>query len=118
MDPNVPAHSELFDTEWNPLCIEDSYEHLDPMRIGCPPRLQEAIQVAERLAEGLDFVRVDLYDLPGGLAFGEMTSCPWGGLVKLSPPGADERLGRYWEPYSASPVDCMEFQSCARGRRI
>ena len=107
--PNTPGLSALFDRDWNPLPAY--YLHgrsdLDPglARAPRPLHLETAIQVAERLAEGLDFIRVDLYDLPDGLAFGEMTSHPWAGLVSLSPPGADELLGRYWEPFSASPVD-------------
>ena len=37
------------------------------------------IEIAERLGEGVDFVRVDLYDVDGRVVFGELTNYPAGG---------------------------------------
>jgi len=99
--PNEPGGSVIVDIDWKPLPVQYAYAKLEAHRIPRPLRLEEAIHVSERLAAGLDFVRVDLYDLPDGLVFGEMTNLPWGGLVRLAPEGGDEFLGRYWQPYSA-----------------
>jgi len=99
--PNERGDSVIVDIDWNPLPVKYAYAKLEASRIPRPPHLEEAIRISERLAAGLDFVRVDLYDLPDGLVFGEMTNLPWGGLVRLAPEGGDEFLGRYWEPYAA-----------------
>ena len=54
------------------------------------------IEVAERLGAGFDFVRVDLYDLPDGPRFGELTFTPGAGLDPFHPPEYDQRLGDLW----------------------
>ena len=41
-----------------------------------PDNLTEMIQIAERLGNGLDFIRVDMYDTTDGLVLGEMTVYP------------------------------------------
>ena len=38
-----------------------------------PARLEEMLRICRRLSEGLPFVRVDLYDCPERVVFGEMT---------------------------------------------
>lgn len=44
-----------------------------------PKNLQRMLDLASRLSEGLDFVRVDLYDLGDRVVFGELTNFPEGG---------------------------------------
>ena len=43
--------------------------------------LEEMIQMAEKLAEGIPFVRVDLYQADGKIYFGEMTFTPATGVL-------------------------------------
>ena len=63
-----------FDTEWNymPYC---PYEGVDKNNVNIPrPRcLDQMIMIAEKLAEGLPQLRVDLYEIKGKVYFGEMT---------------------------------------------
>lgn len=61
-----------------------------------PPRLDDMIATAERLAAGFDFLRIDLYD--GGDRFwvGEVTPYSWSGLVNYTPDEADTVLGCAW----------------------
>lgn len=43
-----------------------------------PVKLNEMIEIAEKLSEGFPFVRVDLYEVDGSVYFGEMTFTPFG----------------------------------------
>lgn len=45
-----------------------------------PEHLDEMLRVARILSEGIDFVRIDLYDLKGRVYFGEMTFSPACGI--------------------------------------
>lgn len=63
------------------------------------------IRIAETLATGFPFVRVDLYAGENGPLFGEMTFAPGAGLSKFFPAEYDFRLGALWptEPASDAP---------------
>ena len=62
-----------------------------------PPRyLAQMIDVVEKLAEGIEFVRVDLYHTPERIAFGEMTATPGARLAKFSSPSFERYLGSFW----------------------
>ena len=61
-----------------------------------PPNIEEMFVLAERLGEGLDFVRVDLYNLNGRIFFGEMTNYPLAGLAHFTPHEFDKQLGDCW----------------------
>ncbi|WP_375429132.1 ATP-grasp fold amidoligase family protein [uncultured Sphingomonas sp.] len=65
----------------------------DPPRPAALPRM---IAAAETLSVGFDFVRVDLYDLPAGPRFGEMTFYPGSGLDRFDPPALDAVMGARW----------------------
>jgi hypothetical protein len=54
--------------------------------------------VAERLAQGFDFVRVDLYSLGDRIVVGEMTHYPTAGNKRFEPPEWDLKLGALWPP--------------------
>lgn len=62
-----------------------------------PSRLDEMIRIAEALGADTDFVRVDLYDLPDRIVFGELTSYPAGGYSPFSPERFDAEFGAHWE---------------------
>lgn len=63
-----------------------------------PPVLNEMVGVAEVLAEGFDFVRVDLYALPGRIVVGELTNYPGGGMERMRPAALLSGLASDWEP--------------------
>ena len=61
-----------------------------------PARAAELVAAAERLGKGVDFVRVDLYDIGGRTVFGELTMPPLAGITAFEPPSFDVELGRLW----------------------
>lgn len=60
-----------------------------------PPALNQMIDAAERLAQGFDFIRVDLYELGGRIYFGELTNFPESGFGKFFPDRMDYVIGSY-----------------------
>ncbi len=90
------AHSRcLYDPEWNLLPAVMGY----PRGSGCPrpDNLDEMIRCAQRLADGIDFVRVDLYNVDGRVVFGELTNYPGGGLEDFTPRSFDATVGAWWK---------------------
>lgn len=62
-----------------------------------PENLDEMVDVAETLAEGCDFVRVDLYHVGQKVYFGELTPYPGGVSTKFLPRSTDFNMGQRWE---------------------
>ena len=83
------------DREWRNLNFNFNYEPFagEPPR---PPHLAGMIEVAEILAENIDFVRVDLYDTPEKIFFGELTTTPSAGLDRFNPKSFDGYFGSLW----------------------
>jgi hypothetical protein len=81
-----------FDVSWKHLPFEAAVPMPDelPSR---PPFLAELIQIAERLAAGFTYVRVDLYWVRGRAFFGELTFTPSSGLRRIEPDEWDFILG-------------------------
>ncbi len=87
----------FFDLDWNLLPFTYSYPQYTE-KVPRPKKLDEMIQVAERLAEGFNQVRVDLYYLNDDtIKFGEMTMTSASGRCKWDPPEYDEILGELIE---------------------
>ena len=61
-----------------------------------PGLLPEMLDAAAKLATGFDFMRIDLYALPDGVAFGEYTPYPVSGLQRFVPAAHDYELGAKW----------------------
>jgi hypothetical protein len=51
------------------------------------------LELAERLAAGLNFVRVDLFNIAGDITFGELTFYPGNGMLRFVPPEYDRYFG-------------------------
>ncbi len=84
----------FFDLDWKRL----PYTRVHPAPSGNPappPNLAEMIGIAERLARGQSFLRVDLYD-SGRVYFGEFTVYPGSGFDPFEPRDLDRRLGEIW----------------------
>jgi hypothetical protein len=60
-------------------------------------------QIAERLAQPFDFVRVDLYSVGNRILVGELTHYPTGGNKSYDPPEWDARLGALWPERRPAP---------------
>ena len=79
----------VFDRAWRPA---GRYADSPP-----PPRsLPAMIAAAETLAEGIDYVRADFYEVAGAPRFGELTFYPGSGLMALDPPSLDATMGALW----------------------
>jgi hypothetical protein len=64
-----------------------------------PPRFKEMLAFAAKLSKPFDYVRVDLYQTPKGVYFGEFTFTPMAGLFKfLDPEFSKWLLARALEP--------------------
>lgn len=85
----------FFSCSWERQPFKLRFER-DPDDFPRPTHLTEMIETAERLGMGFDFVRIDLYDLPAGPLFGEMTFTPGAGLDPFDPPEYDALLGELW----------------------
>lgn len=59
-----------------------------------PDNFDEMIEIAEKLANGIDFVRVDLYNVGGKIYFSEFTFTPCSGMMPVSPKKYDLVLGK------------------------
>jgi len=85
----------LYTPDWDPLDVEYAFP-LGPT-VDRPACLDEMIRVAEALGADFDFVRVDLYALPGGdVRFGELTLSPEADLGRFEPVEFDFELGSNW----------------------
>ena len=76
------AREAFFDPDWNQVKLANhTYESYDilPKK---PEKLQQMLQIAEKLGSEFTYVRVDLYDLSGDIKFGEMTFAPKSGFGK------------------------------------
>ena len=63
-----------------------------------PTKLSELIQIAEKLAEPFNFVRVDFFETTDGdLKFGEMTFSPAAGAVHFVPEDKDIEFGKLFQ---------------------
>lgn len=64
-----------------------------------PANLEEMIKIAERLSEGIDLVRVDLYSSGSSIWFGEMTLTPAGCIFHRWTQKALDEMGAKYRNY-------------------
>lgn len=92
--------------KWNVFLTPDweviplsSYSEALPDRLPEKPfLLQEMLEAASRLGEGIDFARIDLYETAEGIRLGEITLYPEGGdrNTPTSCPRFNRWLGSFW----------------------
>lgn len=61
-----------------------------------PAHFDAMLSAVEKVAAPFPFARVDLYDLPSGPKFGEITFCPGAGYERFTPVEMDFTLGKLW----------------------
>ena len=81
----------LFDRDFNMLPVQYKYPRHE-RSVARPTCFEQMRQIAEHLAAGEPFLRIDLYDV-GKPVFGELTLHPESGTGQFDPPEWDERLG-------------------------
>ena len=85
-----------FDRKWNMKkeFSSDGLKYGNEIKIDCPKNLEEMFQIAEKLSEGIPFVRVDLYEVDGKVYFGEMTFFPSAGFDNTRTTECEEYLNK------------------------
>jgi len=85
----------LYLPDWTPVDAKWDFPRADH-EFPRPHSLERLVEVAEALGRGIDFVRVDLYDLGERVVFGELTSYPAGGVVQFEPASFNAEVGGWW----------------------
>lgn len=82
----------FFDRDWNQFPFERHYP-ASKIAIARPKNLEKMIELAEKLSQGIPFVRVDFYEVAGKIYFGELTFFPGNGMEEFTPEQWDRKLG-------------------------
>jgi len=86
-----------YDLNLSPLPVKiGEYENFTE-KLEAPPNFDKMLEVARRLSSGIDFLRVDLYNISGRIVFGELTNYPSNGRTVYHPPEWDLKYGSYWK---------------------
>lgn len=81
----------IYTSDFRLLDVE--YHFSQGNNIEKPRNFEAAIEIAEQLSAEFDFIRVDLYILPKGIYFGELTNFPGNCLEKFSDYSFDLDMG-------------------------
>lgn len=61
-----------------------------------PKNYDKMIEIAKKLSEDFEYVRVDLYNIDGKIYVGELTFCESSGFGKFTDEAWDYKFGSYW----------------------
>jgi len=86
----------FLDRDWNKLPFTKGHPQIDEA-LPKPQHYALLIELAEKIGALFDFARVDFYDLPSGVYFGEVTFYPAGGFGRFYPEEWDENFGSPWQ---------------------
>lgn len=84
----------FYDLEWKKLPFSKGLKLFEG-EVKRPDTLLEMTEVAQKLAQGFPFVRVDLYSVNNQVIFGEMTFYPADGRTDFYPEKYNEIFGSY-----------------------
>ncbi len=90
-------HGDVFDVHWNQLDLGVGHYKRSKIPPPPPPHWDEIVRLATRLADGLGYVRVDLYVPDGKVYFGELTFTPGAGVFPFHPDRYDYEWGELFE---------------------
>lgn len=83
----------IYSLDWKDLHYVVKDYHYSEEDAPRPKALAEMINDAAILSKGLDYARIDLYDLDGRVVFGEITLTPMGGWLSYFTPEANKMMG-------------------------
>jgi len=83
----------FYDLQWNKLEPDLNKHDFLSKDIPKPNNLNELIIIAEKLADGFIFIRVDLYSISDKIYFGELTFFPTAGNKRLRVERLNKELG-------------------------
>lgn len=84
----------IYDREWAEMPLEIRYHHRDPS-LQKPVNYEKMVELAEILAKGRPFIRVDFYEIDNKIYFSELTFFPDNGLEQFEPENYDYTLGSW-----------------------
>lgn len=87
---------DYFDIEWNLLNMKQNFPN-SRIPFKKPDCLNDMLKLAQKLAEGMHFLRVDLYVINGSIKFSEFTFYSDAGLSEFEPYEWDLKLGEMIE---------------------
>lgn len=85
---------DFYDREWNKMPFERHYKNSDIV-MEKPQHYEKMVSLAENLAQGFKFIRVDFYNVNGKIYFGELTFFPGSGFEEFTPEKYDSILGEW-----------------------
>jgi hypothetical protein len=88
------THGDVYDIDWNHLDIAIGDYKRSAAPAPRPPHLRAVLDVAARLCEDFDYVRVDLYAPDDLVYFGELTFTPGAGVLPFTPDSIDYEWGK------------------------
>jgi len=91
----IETVSMYFDADMNKVDVRRGFKTAETVEV--PRNMPELVTVAEKLSEGFDFLRVDLYSIDGHIYVGELTNYPGAGRSKVRPKEMDAVMGLFWE---------------------
>ena len=83
----------FIDLDWKPLPFQRSDNPPIEKLPKKPDQLNKMVEMAQQLARGKKFVRIDFYLVDGKIYFSEFTLYPTSGLIQFDPREGDEVLG-------------------------
>lgn len=90
--------TNYFDIDGNLLPFgEADYPPIPDINIEVPQNLPEMVELARKIAVGLPFARIDLYNTNGKILFGEITLFPTSGFGRFTDDKWDRLLGSWLE---------------------
>lgn len=101
----VSLHFDRFENH-STLCFDRGFREGSGFDFGLPTYAKrfevpsngdEMVRMAETLAAGFPFLRVDMYNVDGRIYFGELTPYPGGVSTRFLPVERDIELGRKWK---------------------
>lgn len=91
-DRATDVRFDFFDMDFQHLDIVNIHEHADKP-VQKPVCFEEMKALAEKLTKGMEFVRLDLYEIGGQVYFGEFTFFHGGGFYLFKPDRWEKDLG-------------------------
>lgn len=88
--------ANYFDENYQPLDFVWGYENAEipPQK---PEKFEEMKYLAEKLSEGITHVRIDFYQTPSGIYFGEITFFDGSGFDAIEPIEWDYKIGSWFK---------------------
>jgi len=93
LEDHHTASISFIDLDWKPMPFQrEDYRQFDTLPEK-PENFNKMIDVARNLCQGVDFLRVDMYNYLGNILFSELTFSPCSGMMPFKPEEWDRKVG-------------------------